>query len=194
MVGTWVQFMVGNKILPFAPSVISHEDIRKRLLQGRFPICHPSIVFRKEAFEKVGGYAISGAGEDLDFFLRMTEVGRVCNIPTVLLHYRISNNSLAIRKIHDLRLGYSYALYSAECRFANVPVVDYFEFKKQWARRGWFLKFTDYCYVTSELCYRAAIVSKAEDKILKSFFCYAGGAIMRPKAALDKLLVKFKSL
>jgi glycosyltransferase involved in cell wall biosynthesis len=54
-----------------------------------FPFPHGSTMFRKEAFDAIGGYKESfTSGEDQDFFYRMTKVGRVVTLPDVLYHYR----------------------------------------------------------------------------------------------------------
>lgn len=54
-----------------------------------FPFPHGSTMFRKEAFDAIGGYKESfSCGEDQDFFYRMIKVGRVVTLPDVLYHYR----------------------------------------------------------------------------------------------------------
>ncbi len=53
------------------------------------PFPHGSAMFRREAFDRIGGYAeTSDGGEDQDLFSRMTTCGRVLTLPDVLYSYR----------------------------------------------------------------------------------------------------------
>lgn len=64
-----------------------HTRLVRRSPFAPFP--HASIMFRKDAFERVGGYR-SGAEkwEDVDLFLRMAEVGTVMTLAEPLLRIR----------------------------------------------------------------------------------------------------------
>jgi hypothetical protein len=58
------------------------------------PFPHGSIMFRREAFDAVGGYrAACVYWEDLDFYLRMAARGRVLVVPTSLYCYRFHAES-----------------------------------------------------------------------------------------------------
>ena len=53
------------------------------------PFPHGSVMFRRSAFEAVGGYRDAAVGgEDFDLFHRMAEVGRVVTLPDLLYRYR----------------------------------------------------------------------------------------------------------
>ena len=68
----------------------THEDIEAELLKGvGWAIVHPTAMMRRDALMKVGGYREDLAvSEDLDLFLRLAEVGKLTNLPDVLLRYR----------------------------------------------------------------------------------------------------------
>lgn len=68
----------------------THEEIDAQHLAGLGgAITHPASMMRREALVAVGGYREQfQTAEDLDVFLRLAEVGRVANLPDVLLHYR----------------------------------------------------------------------------------------------------------
>ena len=72
------------------------EDIRRSIL---FDNCfvHSSVVFRKQAWEKAGGYNENfGEMEDWDLWLRMGQIGKFYNFPKYLAHYlQWSRNSLS---------------------------------------------------------------------------------------------------
>ena len=57
------------------------------------PFPHGSIMFRRQAFDRIGGYREACAfWEDLDLYLRMATTGQVAVIPDVLYHYRFHLN------------------------------------------------------------------------------------------------------
>lgn len=79
----------GDVISPFIDDV-HHGDIDAAHLRGgKSRICHPTAMMRAEAVRRVGGYDDRFRfAEDVDLFLRLAEVGTVCNLPDVLLDYR----------------------------------------------------------------------------------------------------------
>lgn len=55
------------------------------------PIVHPTLMIRRDVFERVGWYDESDAyGEDYGVYERLIGVGRIANLPDVLLWYRVS--------------------------------------------------------------------------------------------------------
>jgi glycosyltransferase involved in cell wall biosynthesis len=65
-----------------------------------FPCSHGSLMFRREIFERVGGYRREcDYWEDVDLFLRMEREGRVLILPEVLYRYRFSPTSS--RRVSD---------------------------------------------------------------------------------------------
>lgn len=69
---------------------LCHEEIEKELLNGvGWALVHPTVMMRREALMKVGGYREDlMVSEDLDLFLRLAEFGKLANLPDVLLQYR----------------------------------------------------------------------------------------------------------
>ena len=91
--------IVGSRVMlmdpygsPVAPSghKLTHEEIDHELLtQSGWALVHPSVMMRRSAVERIGGYDERWKHcEDHDLFLRLAEVGRVANLPDVLLWYR----------------------------------------------------------------------------------------------------------
>jgi len=69
---------------PTLPAAVESE------LLYRNCICHPAVMARTEALRKVGGYRKNAQlAEDYDLWLRLSEVGRIANLPDVLLSYRL---------------------------------------------------------------------------------------------------------
>lgn len=78
-------FCLGRRIQPY-----EHLEIRRQLLLGNGgAMTHPVIMFSRDTALLIGGYdeAFSTA-QDLDLFLRFSEVGRVENIKDTLLYWR----------------------------------------------------------------------------------------------------------
>jgi glycosyltransferase involved in cell wall biosynthesis len=73
--------------------------LQKHCLAGRTPICHPSAVFRRDAFFRAGAYKEDHwPGEDLDLWLRLGEVGKLACLDDVLLRYRLHPGSISESK------------------------------------------------------------------------------------------------
>ncbi|QDS87748.1 Putative glycosyltransferase EpsE [Rosistilla ulvae] len=67
----------------------SHEQIDSANLVLKSAIANPVSMLRRTAIESVGGYRPEFAWvEDLDLWLRLAEVGKLANLPEVLLCYR----------------------------------------------------------------------------------------------------------
>ncbi len=113
----------------------SHDEIDSTNISGvDASFFQPAVALRKSAVEQVGGYrAEYPCAEDFDLFLRLAEVGRLANLPDVLLKYRQHLSSIgysqgdkqansAMRAIKDacLRRGLDYQDLEAP----RQPVVD----------------------------------------------------------------------
>ncbi|MDB5301363.1 MAG: glycosyl transferase family 2, partial [Phycisphaerales bacterium] len=95
---------------------LTHEEIEADLLKGvGWAMPQPVAMLRKSVAVKVGGYRNKYPwSEDLDLFLRMAEVGRLANLPDVLVKYRHhpgstnwSKNKIQLaNKPHMLREAY----------------------------------------------------------------------------------------
>lgn len=58
------------------------------------PFSHPTAMFRRQAFERVGGYrAAAEKWEDIDLYLRMAGEGRILVLAETLLHVRQTGRS-----------------------------------------------------------------------------------------------------
>lgn len=76
------------------------SDLRAALLDYN-PICHPSVMFRAGAVAGIGGYRDLGGryAQDYDLFLRLSEVGRLANLPDKLLRYRYHSDQVTSAKL-----------------------------------------------------------------------------------------------
>jgi glycosyltransferase involved in cell wall biosynthesis len=67
----------------------------RRSLFAPFP--HGSVMFRREVFDRVGGYREACVHwEDIDLFLRISDMSRILVLPDVLYHYRFHTDSITL--------------------------------------------------------------------------------------------------
>lgn len=98
----------GLPICPFS-TLTEHEAIDAAHMQGQGgAICHPASMLRRDVLQKVGGYRPEMKhAEDFDLFLRLAEVGKVANLPHILLKYRMHENSVGhTKRIEQLKSGF----------------------------------------------------------------------------------------
>jgi glycosyltransferase involved in cell wall biosynthesis len=103
----------GQNIRPYGVQA-DHDDIDANHMRGiGGMIVHPTAVLRKATLLAAGGYreAFQHA-EDFDLFLRLAEVGRLANLPDILLDYRQSMRSA------------SYSLYGAQFAAAERALAE----------------------------------------------------------------------
>lgn len=85
-------------------SLVTQAEI-KREIYVESPLAHPSVTFRKEVVQQLGGYQDFGWPEDYDLWLRMNLAGkRFEKIPRILLKWRE----------HEHRLTRTDSRYSVE--------------------------------------------------------------------------------
>lgn len=100
----------------------THEEIDARHLRGQGGgLAHPSVMLRTEAARQIGGYRVDYQySEDMDLWLRLAEVGRLMNLPEVLLKYRQHFQSVShLRRQRQLELiGF---IVRDACRRRGLP-------------------------------------------------------------------------
>lgn len=99
-----------------------HDDIFADLKKNK--ICHPSVLFKKDIFKKVGGYRnFFVNSEDFDLWLRMSEVTRVANHPESLIRYRLSNNGISVTKKKQMLLYHQIAVQSFKKKQSSLDEI-----------------------------------------------------------------------
>jgi len=79
--------------------LFTHEEIDRAHMEGRGgAVWNPTMTFRKDVAVRVGGYldGLHTTGEDHDLWLRMAEVGKLANLPDVLIRYRIHDRNVSL--------------------------------------------------------------------------------------------------
>lgn len=77
---------------------ISDEAIRWAFLFGN-PFLHPGVIYRRKMALDLGGYESRfEPAEDYRFWAKFLRVGKVANMPRVLMQYRQHQNNVTVRK------------------------------------------------------------------------------------------------
>lgn len=100
--------------------LVQPPNVSRLMKRSSFaPFAHSTIMFRADAFKRVGGYrAEANVWEDLDLYWRMSQQGRILVSPQVLTSYRHSSVSIRERYAESLeqaleRMYRSVELYNA---------------------------------------------------------------------------------
>ncbi len=95
-----------NDLIPRRKVPSVHSEIIENM-KYRASFNHPTVLFKKTAFELVGGYNINIFPEDHDFFVRLSLKGcKMGNIDDCVLYYRMGKDPSAFLK---RRHGFSFA-------------------------------------------------------------------------------------
>ena len=97
----------------------THETIVRQLLEGNGgALIHPSVMFRREAINRAGKYRDRYQWiEDLDIYLRLSEIGEMANLSDVYLSYRqhLKSVNRTQAKREDLRRRSEERRVGKEC-------------------------------------------------------------------------------
>lgn len=127
---------VGNQIAIRSYPESSGE--LKRCLFRYSPFAHPVVMFRKNMFEKVGGYNPKySPTEDLDLWFRLGRKHEFESIPEPLLKYRIYEKSSSHKAIRDLEILVFKIRFDAILKYGYHPslydiIYNFFQFITLW--------------------------------------------------------------
>lgn len=91
LLGVWAMLIDGEgRTLGPQRQVAGHAEIVAQFAKSQCPITASGTIMRRWAVDRVGGYRRAfTTAEDYDLWYRLSEVGRVANIPEILVRYRI---------------------------------------------------------------------------------------------------------
>lgn len=100
VVGTRI-LLIDDEGLPLATMIdkFSHTEIKDDLLKGVIALCHPATMLRADEIRAVGGYNTElQCAQDYDLWLRVSERGKLANLPEALVKYRQHLSSIGYTK------------------------------------------------------------------------------------------------
>jgi glycosyltransferase involved in cell wall biosynthesis len=135
ILGSQICLLAKDRVCRAAELPAHQAAIRAALLAGFPAFSHPTVMFRAQAANRSNAYSIAGSGEDLDFYLRMTEAGVGENLPAVLHQYRIHERSVSFRIFDEVQRNYAYAVACAVARADGLREPTVADFSSNWMRR-----------------------------------------------------------
>ena len=111
---------------PYHLNVADHPDTHEGFLAAiarREPfLCHPAVMYRLNLVKSVGGYhAAFRHCEDLDLWLRLAGITRICSLPERLIRYRHYAQQVSSRHATDQQIGAAIARLAFQMRVAGQP-------------------------------------------------------------------------
>lgn len=105
LTGSWVKIIDNKgKVVGEFKHPIEYKEIRKIILNYN-PFVHPSVMFRKKIFKKLGGYDERlFYSQDYDLFLRFVANYSCANMPKFLLRFRWQPDFKKQKKQHQTAL------------------------------------------------------------------------------------------
>lgn len=101
LVGSWAKIIDERGMVVSEFKYPTNQKKIRRVILGFNPFIHPSVMFRKKVFEKVGGYDENLLySQDYDLFLRLVINYPCVNLPFYLLKFRWDPNLEKQKKQH----------------------------------------------------------------------------------------------
>ena len=98
----------------------THAGFLEAVENGWPLLCHPAVMYRRDLVLSVGGYhAAFRHCEDLDLWLRLASVTRLCSIPERLIRYRHYADQVSSRHATEQQIGAAIARLAYEERKAG---------------------------------------------------------------------------
>lgn len=98
--GTWaIKIDADGRPISRLKPPLDHARIDANNMSGRTSLVHPSVMLRRTAVERVGGYDRRFRyAQDKELWLRLAETGGLANLPSYLLWYREHASSISTSK------------------------------------------------------------------------------------------------
>jgi glycosyltransferase involved in cell wall biosynthesis len=115
----WID--ANGKALTIIRNASGDRELRAGLLRGN-PLCHSTVLMRKDAFDATEGYraAIVDA-EDYDLWCRISDHFQLANLEEVVVKYRIHPGQISVRKCRQQTLSFLAAKAAAVARREGKP-------------------------------------------------------------------------
>ena len=188
-IGSPLNFLVDKNIQKGLSYPTQHDAIVRDLLRGEFSLSHPTLVMKTDAAHRTR-YRIAGAGEDLDFCLRLAECGQITNLTHPQYLYRLHENSVSMTRFHELERGYAYARKTGVQRRDGLPETPMSSFFAEWESRGVMSRLLTRLRSVSSNQYRRARITWARGLYLRGMTHSAASLLLQPLKAVRVLARK----
>ena len=128
MVGGQIRRIVKGQAESTSQLPLEHDDIVAALLRGQHAICHSTVLIRRSALDRIGGYWEHGVAEDWDLYLRLSEVGRIANLDRHLLDYTFHESGINASSMLKVRVNIALAVRNHYRRTCGLDTLEPREF------------------------------------------------------------------
>jgi len=170
-----------------------HERIFEDLLNGEHAMCHPTVMCRTSLLKEIGGYRISGVGQDLDMFLRMGEVSRLANLEKMLLLYRTYEGSVNTTRRREVQERCAHAIQCARQRAVDRAEPSFEEFLGIWRTRPLWQRATESLDIYASYQYRHAVADMLGSHCLRGYARLGWAAVCSPMRAVRRVVRAIRS-
>ncbi len=119
VLGTWTEDMDEDGSpyhMTGSDHPVTNEEFQN-VVGERSPLCHPSVMMRRDLALEVGGYhAAFRHCEDYDLWLRLASRTKICSIPERLLRYRHSDGQVSTKHIVEQQYGVAVSRLAWQAR------------------------------------------------------------------------------
>ncbi|MEM9588112.1 MAG: glycosyltransferase family A protein [Planctomycetota bacterium] len=164
-----------------------HKGIDRALLANHHAICNPTIVFRKELFEQIGGYWQYDIAEDWDMFLRIGEISLLANLPEALLSYRFHADSINGRRMVEAQLYNEFACELARRRRRGDQPITIERFRHQHRSSRWPQSWLFHLDCQSVAQYRVAVAEVLNGRPIQGYGRLAYSMACSPSRTLQRM-------
>jgi glycosyltransferase involved in cell wall biosynthesis len=187
LMGVRSAFLVGSELVHVPPQPREHVEIRRALLQGLPVIHNGASMFRARVAKMLGGHRLEGPGHDLDFFLRMSEAGKVYNLPDLLYYYRQHDERISASSNPEIMYSQAFAVACAKARIRGLAEPDQETFGRRWKERPFIFRLSDHARRRSLGMYRLAVLKRGQKKHLSSVAALICSAALSPDKVIRRL-------
>ncbi|GAB4194432.1 MAG: hypothetical protein OHK0057_33140 [Thermoflexibacter sp.] len=196
VVATWVYYINEHskvfRLLDFPKDLVTWEDNQRYFKENKgVGIIHPSVIYRKASFLKVGGYRNVNPGQDTDLWFRMQEQGLIfAVIHKPLTKYRASQNSIVISQKLAQRYHYQWTLHNMLRRRKGLPEIGKKEFMRHILSSPFGKNFAIHQEVLFRHFSKKAILALSRKNNLLLIFYACVLFIISPIKTLNKILIQ----
>ena len=129
--GSRFKELVGDKYFPQRVKFIEKDDDIRKIVSCFNPFPHSTIMIRKNAFTKSGGYDLKFKyGQDYELWVRMLSLGEAHILDNELCVIRMGNHSLSSKNKRKLKLEGLKIRWRAFRKFGGDPSEAFYYFMK----------------------------------------------------------------
>ncbi len=188
VVGTQFAYFGSQPRQVFSPPMpMEHETILGDMLHDRLALVHGTLACRTEVIRKIGGYHITGVGEDWDLILRMAEVSRLANLPDLLYRWRIHAGSVNYNHLQQVQTRNRHAMLCAQRRRQGQPEIAFDDYVQQLHRRPWWQRAAESADYYALTLYRRAMEDILNSHPLRGYRRLAWASLCSPRRLATRI-------